>query len=1111
MVNHPQLKHHLIRILLITGLVLPAMFPGSALSARALTQEFSADANAAIRGGAAGNASHMGRVVGRPLLAPGILPSGISILPTNLVNTIDTSIWSHPSTDPAGIAYWPLTGKLLVSDTEIEEAPQPHWDGYNIFQSTLLGSLSSNCTTFTGYPLTSAYNNFSDEPSGVAINTDNNHIFFSDDVTKKIFEVALGPNSTYCNADDVVTSVIVSGSPYFISDPEDVAYGNNTLFIASGMDGEVYQFDLGIDGVLGGGDDGAVTHFDTTDLGFNDLEGIAYNASDGTLLLLSTLNADSYIGKATTTGTLLSAYDLSYLGLVRRSGLTVAPASGNPSVNNIYIASRGADNATEPDNNDGKIWEIDISGTNRPDLIFKDGFESGDLLAWTTSNTNGSNLSVSPSAALIGNYGMAVNITSNNGTGMEVISDHPGIETRYRARFYFDPNSIVMTNGDAHPIFQGATYSAQSGNYTTNLQMEFRYNANLYQVRARSFDDLGGSQNTSWFTISDVSHYLEVDWASASAAGADDGHLTFWVDGVEKQNLINIDNDTRRMDRARLGPFSQPLIDPGTSGTYYFDAFESRRLTYIGPIITPPTVVSVVRADADPTSAASVNYTVTFSESVTGVDASDFTLTTSGVSGATVSGVSGSGAVYTVTVNTGTGNGTIRLDVLDDNSIMDAESTPLNGGFTGGETYTVLKSTEVQVDIAGSNVGNYDIPFQGSVNPEYAVDNGPVKMASTNGVPIIPSMNMIWKEPGVRTSYSEMMGLPREQLSTEYWFPWYNNAVPTSMDQGFRIGNVNPTSTAIQVWVGNTMLDSFTLGTGASVRKNYNVDNGPIRIVCTDCSGSEKIIAALRVIWKEPGVRFSYSEMMGLPKEQLSDEYWFPWYNNLAVSSMDQGFRIANVDTASGNTVEVWVGATKLDTIVLSAGASIRKGYSVDNGPVRIVCTTCTNTNNDQIIAALRVIWQEPGYRSSYSEMMGLPKEQLSDEYWFPWYNNLSTASMDQGFRIANVDAASGNTVEVWVDNTKLETIALNPGASIRKNYQVSNGPIRIVCTTCTNTNNDQIIAALRMIWQEPGFRSSYSEMMGLPVEQLSTEYWFPWYNDLALTSMDQAFRISVP
>jgi hypothetical protein len=370
---------------------------------------------------------------------------------------------------------------------------------------------------------------------------------------------------------------------------------------------------------------------------------------------------------------------------------------------------------------------------------------------------------------------------------------------------------------------------------------------------------------------------------------------------------------------------------------------------------------------------------------------------------------------------------------------------------------------------------------------------------------------VIWNEPGVRTSYSEMMGLPTQQLSTEYWFPWYNNAAPASMDQGFRIANVNPSSAAIQVWVGSTLLDSFTLNPNASVRKGYNIDNGPIKILCTDCTGSEKIIAAMRVIWREPAQRFSYSEMMGLPKEQLSDEYWFPWYNNAMPSSMDQGFRIANVSLTESNTVEVWVGSTKLDTRSLSPGASVRVGYHVDNGPIRIFCTTCSNTGTDKIIAALRVIWKEPGFRASYSEMMGLPTEQLSNEYWFPWYNNAVPASMDQGFRVANVSPTEANTIEVWVGNTQLSAISLAAGASVRVGYHVDNGPIRIVCTTCTNTNYDQIIAALRVIWKELGYRSSYSEMMGLPAQALSTEYWFPWYNFASPTSMDQGFRVAVP
>jgi len=117
---------------------------------------------------------------------------------------------------------------------------------------------------------------------------------------------------------------------------------------------------------------------------------------------------------------------------------------------------------------------------------------------------------------------------------------------------------------------------------------------------------------------------------------------------------------------------------------------------------TVPVVSSSVRGSINPTSAASVNFTVTFSESVTGVDIvapfNDFTLTKTGnVSGASVTGVSGSGTIYTVTVNTGLGNGTLRLDVADNNSIIDLDSNPLggvavgDGNFTSGETYSINK------------------------------------------------------------------------------------------------------------------------------------------------------------------------------------------------------------------------------------------------------------------------------------------------------------------------------------------------------------------------------------------------------------------------------------
>jgi hypothetical protein len=105
-----------------------------------------------------------------------------------------------------------------------------------------------------------------------------------------------------------------------------------------------------------------------------------------------------------------------------------------------------------------------------------------------------------------------------------------------------------------------------------------------------------------------------------------------------------------------------------------------------------PTLLSITRADANPTHASSVRFAVAFSEDVTGVSASDFVLSTTGsVSGATVSTVSGSAAAFTVTVSTGSGSGTLRLDVPVSATIVDLVGNPVSGlPYTNGEVYTIL-------------------------------------------------------------------------------------------------------------------------------------------------------------------------------------------------------------------------------------------------------------------------------------------------------------------------------------------------------------------------------------------------------------------------------------
>ena len=111
-------------------------------------------------------------------------------------------------------------------------------------------------------------------------------------------------------------------------------------------------------------------------------------------------------------------------------------------------------------------------------------------------------------------------------------------------------------------------------------------------------------------------------------------------------------------------------------------------------IVDAPSVSSIVRtggaSSTVSTSATSVQYTVTFSESVTGVDSSDFSLTATGTAAGNIAGVSGSGTTYSVTVDTLSGDGTLRLDLNSSGTgIKNGSNVDIASGYTSGSTYTL--------------------------------------------------------------------------------------------------------------------------------------------------------------------------------------------------------------------------------------------------------------------------------------------------------------------------------------------------------------------------------------------------------------------------------------
>jgi Ca2+-binding RTX toxin-like protein len=265
-----------------------------------------------------------------------------------LVRATDVSKLNPSSPDPTGITYLSDSDRLLFSDSEVNE--MPIYQGVNLWQVSRDGTQQYDTGTTVGV---------SGEPTGVSYDVANRRLFVSDDDKDQVFEVRAGADARYGTADDQASSF--STAAFGDDDTEDVAYDSRTgeLFIVQANAHLIWRVAPGPNGVFDGiaptGDD-TISHFDVGPYGSVDVEGLAYYAVRDSLFL-----ADRQLGRileVSTSGALLQAIDVQGIGMKAPSGLTLAPASNDPSRTSIYVVARGLDNNTYPNENDGTLYEL---------------------------------------------------------------------------------------------------------------------------------------------------------------------------------------------------------------------------------------------------------------------------------------------------------------------------------------------------------------------------------------------------------------------------------------------------------------------------------------------------------------------------------------------------------------------------------------------------------------------------------------------------------------------------------------------------------------------------------------------------------------------------------
>ena len=104
-----------------------------------------------------------------------------------------------------------------------------------------------------------------------------------------------------------------------------------------------------------------MSHFDVAAFGSIDVEGIGYSPVRDTLFLAD--RKLKQIIEVSKTGELIQTIDVTAIGMKQPAGITLAPASDNPARTSMYVVTRGRDNNSHPEENDGTMFEL-----SAPDL-----------------------------------------------------------------------------------------------------------------------------------------------------------------------------------------------------------------------------------------------------------------------------------------------------------------------------------------------------------------------------------------------------------------------------------------------------------------------------------------------------------------------------------------------------------------------------------------------------------------------------------------------------------------------------------------------------------------------------------------------------------------------
>lgn len=256
----------------------------------------------------------------------------------------------------------------------------------------------------------------------------------------------------------------------------------------------------------------------------------------------------------------------------------------------------------------------------------------------------------------------------------------------------------VDGDGDLDVIASGGDFT-NDGNFNTIIRTQLFINNLTPTNNASSFNDgvsttLSLSEDSNATSLSDLLDITDADTGDT---------LTWSISGNPSHGSLSGFSATGTSNGGTVTPasvFYTPTANYSGSDRFVIqvsDGTETDIITVNVTIHDAPEVSSLNLGSSSPTHEDSLTFDIIFSEGVTQVGIDDFSLVTTGTAFGNIADISGSGSSYTLTVNNVTGDGTLGLNLVDDDSIVNGNGVALGGvgtlgsgnGSLTGPTYTL--------------------------------------------------------------------------------------------------------------------------------------------------------------------------------------------------------------------------------------------------------------------------------------------------------------------------------------------------------------------------------------------------------------------------------------